>query len=521
MLYVGTVVTGSGPHAGDVDAPRNGLDPQHDLPGPRRPGLPAGRAHRRGCSSFGAGGAVRRAALVLLGVELAQGLIGFVQYFTDLPIVLVGLHMLGAACSAPASPGSFYGAFGILAPMSVYSIPWRRPFTGRDPEEGHRAATPLELFFDLAFVVAIAANASALHHDISHGHVGIGLVGYAAVFFAIWWAWLNYTWFASAYDTGDVLFRLSTFVIMTGVLILAAGTPAAQGEEHDFRILVVGYVVMRLAMIPLWLRAARDDPGRARTARAYAILLLVVQTLWVIRTWVFPHGALGWVLFGILVIGELGTPAVAEKLGTRGTGHQTQTPWHRHHVAERYELLTIIVLGEVLLAATQGISGTLEAHGLNLDLVLLIAGGLLTVFSMWWFYFKRPMVDCLREQTAFAFGYGHYFVFASVAAVGAGLGALVDVVQHEAHHLSERTALTVLAVAVVVYLVALSGIHALGDRNAKPLGPAVLVSVLLLVIAQLGLDVGVSVLVIGLVLSIAVGVHTARNQPRDPETASA
>lgn len=404
--------------------------------------------------------------------------------------------------------------------MSVYSIPWRRPFTGRDPEEGHRAATPLELFFDLAFVVAIAANAHSLHHDISHGHVGIGLVGYAVVFFGIWWAWVNYTWFASAYDTGDVRFRLSTFVIMTGVLILAAGIPAAQGEEHDFRTLVVGYVVMRLAMVPLWLRAARDDPDRAKTARAYAVLLLVVQTLWVIRTWVFPESTFGWVLFGILVVGELATPAIAEKLGARGTERHTQTPWHRHHVAERYELLTIIVLGEVLLASTQGIAGTLEAHGLNVDLVMLITGGLLTVFSMWWFYFKRPMVDCLREQTAFAFGYGHYFVFASVAAVGAALGALVDVAQHEAHHLSEGTALTVLAVAITVYLLVLSGIHALGDGNARPLGPAVLVSVLVIVVAQLGLGVGIAALAIGVILNVAVGIHTARNQPQGADQAA-
>ena len=272
--------------------------------------------------------------------------------------------------------------------MSVYSIPWRRPFTGRDPEEEHRAATPLELFFDLAFVVSVAAAAHALHHDLAHGHVASGLLGYAVVFFGIWWAWVNYTWFASAYDTGDVLFRLSTFVIMAGVLILAAGIPAAQGKEHDFRTLVVGYVVMRLAMVPLWLRAARDDHDRATTARTYAVLLLVVQALWVIRTWVFPEGAFGWVLFGVLVLGELGTPFVAEKLGSRGTDHQTASPWHRHHVAERYELLTIIVLGEVLLATTQAISGTLEGHGLNPDLVLLIIGGLLIVFSQWWFYFS-------------------------------------------------------------------------------------------------------------------------------------
>lgn len=100
VLYVGTIVTGSGPHAGDADSPRNGLDP-----------LQVSQLHAdvvflllglsiglwlvlRGQPGSSA---AARAALVVLLVELAQGAIGFVQYFTDLPELLVGLHMLGAA----------------------------------------------------------------------------------------------------------------------------------------------------------------------------------------------------------------------------------------------------------------------------------------------------------------------------------------------------------------------------------------------------------------------------------------
>ena len=72
--------------------------------------------------------------------------------------------------------------------------------TGRDPDEPHRAATPLELLFDLCFVVAVAQAAGALHHDLVDGKVAHGLLNYLFVFFAIWWAWMNFTWFASAYD---------------------------------------------------------------------------------------------------------------------------------------------------------------------------------------------------------------------------------------------------------------------------------------------------------------------------------
>ncbi len=101
VLYIGTVVTGSGPHAGDLDVPRNGLDP-----------LQLSQLHADAVFLFvgltialvvvADAGPARRAALVLLTIELAQGLVGFVQYFTDLPIVLVGFHLLGAALVSAA-----------------------------------------------------------------------------------------------------------------------------------------------------------------------------------------------------------------------------------------------------------------------------------------------------------------------------------------------------------------------------------------------------------------------------------
>jgi Bacterial low temperature requirement A protein (LtrA) len=66
----------------------------------------------------------------------------------------------------------------------------------RDAGERHRAATPLELLYDLCFVVAIAQVAAALHHSISHGHALAGLGSFGVVFFAIWWAWMGFAWFA-------------------------------------------------------------------------------------------------------------------------------------------------------------------------------------------------------------------------------------------------------------------------------------------------------------------------------------
>ena len=89
----------------------------------------------------------------------------------------------------------------------------------RDTSEEHRASTPLELLYDLCFVVAIARAATLLHHDVSHGAAGYAVVSYVLVFFAIWWAWMNFSWFASAFDTDDWLYRVTTIVQMGGVLV--------------------------------------------------------------------------------------------------------------------------------------------------------------------------------------------------------------------------------------------------------------------------------------------------------------
>jgi cytochrome c oxidase assembly protein subunit 15 len=105
VLYLGTVVTGSGPHAGDLDAPRNGLDPAalsqlHTDAVFLLLGLTLGAVFA--LRAVGAPDRAVLAARVLLGLELAQGVVGFVQYFTDLPVVLVGLHLLGSALVAAA-----------------------------------------------------------------------------------------------------------------------------------------------------------------------------------------------------------------------------------------------------------------------------------------------------------------------------------------------------------------------------------------------------------------------------------
>ena len=159
--------------------------------------------------------------------------------------------------------------------------------SGRNPGETHRSATPLELLFDLAFVVAFGQAADQLAHAIAEDHLAVGLGGFAFAMFAICWAWINFSWFASAFDTDDWFYRITTFVQMIGVVVLALGIPAAfrsllEGDHLDNGVIVAGYVVMRIAMVAQWLRVARQDPAHRRTALTYVTYILIAQVGWVV-----------------------------------------------------------------------------------------------------------------------------------------------------------------------------------------------------------------------------------------------
>ncbi|KOX15680.1 MULTISPECIES: low temperature requirement protein A [unclassified Streptomyces] len=311
------------------------------------------------------------------------------------------------------------------------------PLTARSREEAHRAATPLELFFDLCFVVAVAQAGAELVHAVAEGHAGPGIANYAMVFFAIWWAWMNFSWFASAYDNDDVLYRVVTLVQIAGVLILAAGVSRAF-EEHDFLVVYLGYVVMRLALVFQWLRAAHHatDPAERTMCRRYAGGVLLCQVGW-LGLVLAPEPARAWV-FLVMALAELSVPLYAERAVT--------SAWHAHHIAERYGLFTLIVLGETVAAATVAVkSGIVENDALD-ELLPIAAGGLLLVFAAWWVYFVVPAHDRLTSsRQAFLWGYGHYVILMSAAAIGAGLEIAVEQAVGEAHvsTLSASAAVTI------------------------------------------------------------------------------
>jgi low temperature requirement protein LtrA len=351
---------------------------------------------------------------------------------------------------------------------------WSQPMRARDNRESHRGSTPLELLFDLCFVVAVAAVSDRLHHALVEDHVDDGVIAYLMVFFGIWWAWMNFTWFASAYDTDDIAYRLTTFVQIAGVLVLAAGVPRAF-DEKDFTLIVIGYVVMRLGLVTQWLRAAAGDPAGRTTALRFATGVTACMCGWALLLVVKPPWLL--IVFVVMAGFELAVPLWAEA--------SRNTPWHPHHIAERYGLFTLIVLGETVLSSTAAVQRGLAGGAAAPELVGVAICGLVIVFGMWWVYFGQPAERILvSNRQGFRWGYGHFLIFSSAAAVGTGMAVVVDATSHIGHA-STALAGAAVAVPVAVYVMSVWLLHVrpqhpsrAADLAYPAAGALVLVSIL-------------------------------------------
>ena len=326
----------------------------------------------------------------------------------------------------------------------------RQPMHGRDPSEAHRVSTTLELLFDLTFVVAISLCGAQLAHALAAGHAWTGVLGFAFGMFGILWAWMNYTWFASAFDTDDWTMRIATLVQMVGVLILGLGqAPFFASLEHghaDNRVLVAGYVVMRVSMVYLWMRVAKESPEYAAKGHAYAKWIVLAQLVWIVLG--ILDLPLAWAIVGglaAMAVEFFGLYWVQSRVGG------PNTPWHAHHITERYGLLVIIALGEVILGTTTAVDALVGRAGWTVDAVVVAVAGIALAVGVWWLYFAVPWGDLLHayRTKGFGFGYGHMPLYAVIAAIGSGLHVVAYYVEGE----SKLGALgTILAISVPVGL---------------------------------------------------------------------
>ena len=268
-----------------------------------------------------------------------------------------------------------------------------------------RRATWLELFLDLVFVAAIAQVASTLSADPT----AAGFGRYLVLFLPIGWAWAGFTFYATRFDTDDLVYRSLMLLGMFAVAGLASTVPdALHGGQNAF---VVAYVSVRLILLALDVRADRDLDVPRPVARWFILIFGLAVCDWLISLAV----PVPWkyALWAIALALEHVAPIKAWRM-------LRSMPVDPKHIPERFGLLIIIVLGESVIGVVLG-----TAH---VDWTVLSGavafGGCLTAAAIWWLYFDyldAAAVVTRNVRSGITFVYAHYFVASGIAALGVGV----------------------------------------------------------------------------------------------------
>ena len=303
---------------------------------------------------------------------------------------------------------------------------------GRDLDEMRRA-TWLELFFDLVFVAAVSQLANAL----SHHPTPTRFFEFLGLFVPVWWAWMGFTFYANRFDTDDLPYRLLMLCAMFGVAALAATIPSVfRGATEGFAI---AYIAVRLVLFTLYARARRHVPEAHALVRTFLRFFGLAILVWAASLAFDTPWA--YVLWGIALAIELAAPIRAWRF-------LPDAPVDRHHLPERFGLLTLIVLGESVLAVVLGVSEV----SWDTRSAATAAAGFTVAAALWWIYFDFLDEGALTARGIFGgltYTYMNYFVVVGLAALGAGVKLAILGDEGTSWVLSAGLAMTMLGLGVI------------------------------------------------------------------------
>jgi low temperature requirement protein LtrA len=332
---------------------------------------------------------------------------------------------------------------------------------------------PLELFFDLVFVLGFTQCTALMSANPSWGAVAQGMLALAM----LWWAWAGYAWLTSVIDPEEGAVRIVMFAAMAAVLVVALCVPHAFGDRALAFAIAYGFV--RVAHIALFVLASRDDPALRRSVVDLAVSTAIAVALLVFASSLdrFEQGAV-WMLALVL---DWGGPALFGLAGWRLVPA---------HFAERHNLVIILALGESIVALGIG-----AEVGLTLGVITAAVLGIALAAAIWWTYFDVvalvTQVRLIRaaegpERNALArdsYSYLHFPMVAGIVLVALGLE---DTLAHVGDPLDDVHRFALLG-GTAIYLLA----HvALRLRNAHTVNRQRLaVALVLLALCPIGLDV--------------------------------
>jgi low temperature requirement protein LtrA len=283
--------------------------------------------------------------------------------------------------------------------------------TARVTLRTEESVKPLELFFDLVFVLAITQCTQLMADDPSWDGLARGLL----VLGVLWWSWVGYSWLTSVVDPEEGLVRFAIFGAMAALLVVSLCVPEAFGDLG--LLFACAYFVVRMGQIILFYAASRGDPNLRHSVAGLAVGTLIGTSILIVAS--FTDGLLQGGLWALALALDVGGPYL---FGSEG--------WKLapRHFVERHGLIIIIALGESIVAIGAGVEGEVDA-----GVVAASALGVGVAAALWWLYFdivalvaERRLTNAKpgREQNEIArdsFSYLHFPMVAGIVLVALGM----------------------------------------------------------------------------------------------------
>jgi low temperature requirement protein LtrA len=276
--------------------------------------------------------------------------------------------------------------------------------------EGERV-TPLELFFDLVFVLALTQCTTL----IARNPTWEGLLKGVLVLGMLWWSWTGYAWLTSVVDPEEGAVRLAMFASMAALLVCALCVPGAFGAEA--LLFACAYAAVRAAHIALFMIASRDDPGLRHSVLSLSVSTAVGAGLLFLAA--FASGGVQLGLWGLALAIDTGGPYLF------GSDGWKLVPGH---FAERHGAILIIALGESIVALGVGAKAVI-----GVGVVVTAVLGVAVAATLWWAYFDVTAIVAARrlarakagrernEIARDSFSYLHFPMVAGIALIAVGI----------------------------------------------------------------------------------------------------
>ena len=378
---------------------------------------------------------------------------------------------------------------------------WQPPgrFEDRSPD---RRVTFLELFFDLVFVVVI----SQLAHRLAEHPTWEGVGWFVFLFYAVWSSWINGTLYHDLHTTDDLSVRVFTFGQMLAVASMAAFIGSVPGEGSAG--FALSYAANGLILVILWFRTGMHDPTHRPASIPYSAAYFLSALLFVLsaavetpgRYWMWGTG-LAVEILGIVYAMNRWTPPESQQ----GDAVIATSP----SLIERMGLFVIIVLGEVVVGAVNGMADLVVRDS---DVVAIGLLGILVAIGLWWIYFDLASHEAPISRRTQLWLYLHLPLVIAIAAAGAGV---LNTIEHAGDPVPEgvrwllagSVATAVVTVAVITRTLEIAREQAGTYRNAALLLGSSAILCLAVGLTDWGAKVTLGATAVSLLAPIGIGIY--------------